>query len=59
MKTLKFRGYSDDTFEEFGVTNDSIDNCGSGNPIQCVINASDTALIVTGQALRTTRPSSR
>ena len=48
MKTLKFMGYSDDTFGEYGVTNDDIDNCGSGDPIQCVIEAGDTALIVTG-----------
>jgi hypothetical protein len=52
MKTLKFMGYSDDTFGEYGVTNEEIDNCGSCKPIQCVINAGDTALIVTGQYSR-------
>ncbi|MCR5707940.1 MAG: hypothetical protein K6G82_06670 [Ruminococcus sp.] len=49
MKTLKFMGYSDDTFGEYGVTNEDVDNCGSGNPIQCVINAEGTQLVVTGQ----------
>lgn len=52
MKTLKFMGYGDDTFGEYGVTMDDIDNCGSGDPIQCVINAGDTSLIVTGQYSR-------
>lgn len=42
MKTLKFMGYSDDTFGEYGVTNEDVDNCGRGNPIQCVINAEGT-----------------
>lgn len=49
MKTLMFKGYSDDTFGEYGVTNEDVDNCGSGDPIQCVVNAGDTGLIVTGQ----------
>lgn len=49
MKKLKFMGHSDDTFGEYGVTNDDIDNCGSGEPIQCVVEAGNTALIVTGQ----------
>lgn len=49
MKKLIFKGYSDDTFGEYGVTNDDVDNCGSCNPIQCVIEAGNTALIVTGQ----------
>ena len=49
MKTLIFKGYSDDTFGEYGVTNEDIDNCGSCAPIQCVINADGTGLIVTGQ----------
>ncbi len=49
MKTLKFMGHSDDTFGEYGTTMDDIDNAGSGEPIQCVIEADGTALIVTGQ----------
>lgn len=49
MKTLKFMGHSDDTFGEYGTTMDDIDNCGSCEPIQCVIEAGNTALIVTGQ----------
>jgi hypothetical protein len=49
MKTLKFMGHSDDTFGEYGTTMDDIDNCGSGEPIQCVIEAGSTALVVTGQ----------
>ncbi len=28
MKTLKFMGYSDDTFGEYGITNEDIDNDG-------------------------------
>ena len=49
MKTLIFKGYSDDTFGEFGVTNEDVDNCGSGKPIQCVISAEGTQLVITGQ----------
>ena len=49
MKTLIFKGYSDDTFGEYGETNTDIDNCGSGAPIQCIILAGDTQLAVTGQ----------
>lgn len=37
MHTLKFHGYSDDTFGEYGVTNQDCDNCASGMPIQCVV----------------------
>ena len=49
MKTLIFKGYSDDTFGEYGVTNEDVDNCGSMRPIQCVITAEGTQLVVTGQ----------
>lgn len=38
MKTLKFEGYSDDTFGEYGVTNQDVDNCATMEPIQCVID---------------------
>ena len=30
---LRFEGYSDDTFGEYGVTNDDYDNSASGKPI--------------------------
>lgn len=36
---LKFEGYSDDTFGEYGVTGEDVDNCGSMEPIQCVVDA--------------------
>lgn len=49
MKTLKFMGYSDDTFGEFAETNDSIDNAASEEPVQCVVEADGTALVITGQ----------
>lgn len=49
MKTLKFMGYGDDTFGEYGTTGTDVDNCASCEPIQCVIEADGTALIVTGQ----------
>lgn len=48
MKTLKFQGYSDDTFGEYGVTNDDCDNCANGKPIHCLITADDGAMFVTG-----------
>lgn len=49
MKTLIFYGYSDDTFGEYGVTYSDVDNCGSGNPIQCEIFADGNSLLVIGQ----------
>lgn len=56
MITLRFRGYSDDTFEVHAGTgtdvdslSGGIDNCASSEPIQCVITAGNTSLIVTGQ----------
>lgn len=65
MKTLKFEGYSDDTFGECGVTVEDIDNCGSGKliqcliedidncgsgkPIQCLISAGSESLLIIGQ----------
>ena len=48
-KTLKFEGYSDDTFGEYGVTNEDVDNCASLNPIQCLIEAEGEKLLVVGQ----------
>ncbi|NID06615.1 hypothetical protein HBF26_17100 [Luteibacter jiangsuensis] len=52
MKTLRFEGYSDDTFGEYAVTKDDFDNCASGEPIEYLITAPsepDAGLIVTGQ----------
>ena len=43
MKTLRFMGHSDDTFGEYGTTMDDIDNAGSGDPIQCIVEADGTA----------------
>ncbi len=49
MKTLKFEGSSDDTFGEYGITDEGVDNCGSGKPIQCLIEAEGEKLLVVGQ----------
>ena len=50
MHRLCFYGYSDDTFGEYGVTGDDIDNCGSCEPIQCVIDCGQNGrLMVIGQ----------
>lgn len=38
MRILKFYGYSDDTFGEYGLTNEDVDNCGCCEPIQCMID---------------------
>jgi hypothetical protein len=49
--TLRFEGYSDDTFGEVAHFNDDYDNCASGNPIEYLVQdpATKHALIVTGQ----------
>lgn len=52
MKTLKFRGYSDDTFGEYNITGTDVDNCASGNPIQCVVATESETIVVTGQYSR-------
>ena len=53
MKRLKFYGYSDDTFGEYGLTGDDVDNCGSCEPIQCVIDCDGHGrLMVVGQYSR-------
>lgn len=52
MKELKFHGYSDDTFGEYGITNEDVDNCASMKPIQCIIRSGTDGLIVTGQYSR-------
>jgi hypothetical protein len=51
MLTLRFEGYSDDTFGEYGATNDDYDNCASGEPIEYLVQDPVTglAVIVTGQ----------
>ena len=49
MKTLRFRGYGDDTFGEYNVTGIDVDNCASGKPIQCIVKAEGRAVIITGQ----------
>ena len=38
MRTLKFHGYGDDTFGEYGVTNQDCDNCANEKPIQCIVD---------------------
>jgi hypothetical protein len=51
MPTLRFEGYSDDTFGEYGHTNDDYDNCASGEPIEYLVQDSVTGIgvVVTGQ----------
>jgi hypothetical protein len=51
MPTLRFEGYSDDTFGEYAYTNDDHDNCASGEPIEYLVRdpASGCALVVKGQ----------
>jgi hypothetical protein len=49
MKTLRFEGCSDDTFGEYGVTNEDHDNCASGKPIEFLVKAGEEALVVRGQ----------
>jgi len=51
-KTLRFEGGSDDTFGEYGVSNDAYDNCASGKPIEWVVTSPSSpgvGLVVTGQ----------
>ena len=49
MKTLIFRGYSDDTFGEFNVFNEAQDNCANMKSITFVVMAQGKTLYVTGQ----------
>ncbi len=50
MKTLKFHGYSDDTFGEYGVTDQDCDNCSNGKPIQCIVDCGELGrVLVVGQ----------
>lgn len=48
MKTLRFSGSSDDTFGEYGVTSEDIDNCGTCTPIQCIVSHEEHRLMVVG-----------
>lgn len=49
--TLRFEGYSDDTFGEVAHFKDDFDNCASGKPIEYLVHseAAGCGLIVTGQ----------
>ena len=47
--TLEFEGYSDDTFGEYGQTNDDHDNCASGEPIVFRVEAGGRAVLVIGE----------
>ena len=51
MKLLRFSGYSDDTFGEYGVTNEDYDNCASGKPIAFKVwsASAQDGLVVVGQ----------
>lgn len=50
MKKLEFYGYSDDTFGEYGLTGQDIDNCASLEPIQCIIDCGAAGrIMVIGQ----------
>ena len=50
MRTLIFHGYSDDTFGEYGITNQDCDNCSNGKPIQCVVDCGERGrVLVVGQ----------
>ena len=51
MPTLRFEGHSDDTFGEYGLTNDDYDNCASGKPIEYLVldPATRLAVVVVGQ----------
>lgn len=50
MRKLRFEGYRDDTFGEYGLTGDDVDNCASMNPIQCVVDCGEFGrLMVIGQ----------
>lgn len=50
MHRLKFHGYSDDTFGEYGETGQDLDNYGSLEPVQCVIDCGEQGrLMVIGR----------
>jgi hypothetical protein len=49
--TLRFEGYSDDTFGEVAHFKDDYDNCASGKPIEYLVEdrATGRGIVVTGQ----------
>ena len=50
MRRLEFHGYSDDTFGEYGMTGQDVDNCGTEDPIQCIVDCGQFGrLMVIGQ----------
>lgn len=49
MKVLEFYGSSDDTFGEYGLTNEDVDNCASYKPIMCKLVSTDGEMVVIGQ----------
>ena len=49
MKTLRFEGYSDDTFGEYALTREDYDNRASGEPIEFMVSSGADRLLVTGQ----------
>jgi hypothetical protein len=51
MKTLRFEGYSDDTFGEVAVSHVDYDNCASGKPIVLKVwsKSANDGLFVVGQ----------
>lgn len=49
MKTLRFEGHSDDTFGEYGWSNEDFDNCASERPIICTVQSGKDRLNVIGQ----------
>lgn len=48
MKTLRFEGYSDDTFGEYGLTNKDHDNSANGKPIVFRVSGGGRSLLVIG-----------
>jgi hypothetical protein len=49
VKTLRFEGYSDDTFGEYALTNEDFDNCASGKPVEILVEAGGERMVVVGQ----------
>ncbi len=55
MPTLRFEGYSDDTFGEMFFFDDDYDNCASGEPIEYLVlgpaidGQEQLGIVVTGQ----------
>ena len=52
MPTLRFEGFSDDTFGETLHTKDDFDNCASGDPIEYLVKHGKDAVLVVGQYAR-------